>query len=192
MRCAREIEAEAYLPIRWSEAIERNPSTMLRTGSAGGAFQQPASPGSCCHGNVAPALAMTRMASLLPSFLSMEFSDQQISTGLRGSESSADLKVEKMIAEIGSVIRSAAPAQRGELKELAETLLREEVSSIPEETRAPPAAAGARSSNPLFAGILLTILGLAFFLLFPFVGAALGAIGVGLMIWGAVLSGIRK
>jgi hypothetical protein len=122
----------------------------------------------------------------------MELPEQQSSAGLRGAEASVDFKVEKMIADIGSLIRSAAPSRRAELKELAETLLHEEVLSIAEETPAQQGATGKRSANPLFAGILLTIFGLAFFLVFPFVGAALGAIGLALVIWGVVLSGIRK
>lgn len=41
MRGARENRrVEAYLPIRCSEAIERNPSTRLRTGFAGGPFSK--------------------------------------------------------------------------------------------------------------------------------------------------------
>lgn len=121
----------------------------------------------------------------------MALPDRQEVSASHGSEPSADLRIEKLTADIGMAIRSAAPGERSELKELAETLLREEFSSIAEENRTAAAPAGGRS-NPLFAGILLTAFGLISFLLVPLVGAALGAIGIALVIWGAVLSGMRK
>lgn len=104
----------------------------------------------------------------------------------------ADAKVEKLVAEIARVIRSAEPQRRGELKELAEALLHDEVSAIAEAVSSGRTAAVSQNSNPLLAGILLLLLGVGFFLLFPLVGAALAAIGALLMIWGALLSWTRK
>mgnify|MGYP003578349888 CR=1 FL=1 len=109
-----------------------------------------------------------------------------------GSADAADQKVEKLVADIAGVIRSVEPEKRTELKELAEALLHDEISSIPEGTAPAPAPADGQRSNPLLAGILLTLLGLGFFLLFPLVGLALAGIGATLMIWGGVLSWLRK
>lgn len=103
-----------------------------------------------------------------------------------------DLKIERMIAEIAATIRSAEPGMRSELKELTEALLHDEISSIPESSRAAAQNLAAKSSNPLFAGILLTLFGLGFSLLFPLVGLALAAVGIGLSIWGVVMSGLRR
>lgn len=103
-----------------------------------------------------------------------------------------DLKIERMIAEIAATIRSAEPGMRSELKELTEALLHDEISSIPESSRAAAQNLAAKSSNPLFAGILLTLFGLGFSLLFPLVGLALAAVGIGLSIWGVIMSGLRR
>ena len=104
----------------------------------------------------------------------------------------ADQKVEKLVTDIAGVIRSVAPEKRGELKELAEALFHDEISAIAETTTAARTPAVAQRLNPLLPGVLLTLLGLGFFLLFPLVGFALAGIGASLMIWGAALSWLRK
>ena len=103
-----------------------------------------------------------------------------------------DAKIERMVGEIAAVIRTAGPDRRSELKELTEALLRDEISSIPESPSAATRTTVAKSANPLFAGILLTLFGLGFSLLLPLVGLALGAIGIGLAIWGVVMSSLRR
>jgi hypothetical protein len=113
------------------------------------------------------------------------------SLGGFSSDLGADQKVEKLVSDIAAVIRSAGPEKRGELKELAETLLHDEISSIAERGPIAPTPAVAQRFNPLLPGILVTLAGLGFFLLFPPVGLALAGIGAGLMIWGAVLSWLR-
>ena len=100
----------------------------------------------------------------------------------------ADQRIEKAVAEIAGVIRLAEPEKRGELKELAEALLHDEISSIAEGSTPVQTAVTGQRSNPLFAGFLIALLGGGFFLIFPFVGLALAVIGAILMIWGAVLS----
>lgn len=97
-------------------------------------------------------------------------------------------KIEQAVSDIGATIRLAEPARRGELKEFAETLLRDEISSIVERDSATQTPNVTQRSNPLFAGVLIALLGGAFFLLFPLVGLALAAIGAILMIWGGILS----
>jgi hypothetical protein len=107
-------------------------------------------------------------------------------------ETQSDRQVEKLVSDIAGVIRSARPEERGELKELAETLLRDEISSIMEQPPAAQTSAAAPRFNPLLPGILLTLLGVGFLLLFPLVGFALAGIGAALMIWGALLSWLRN
>ncbi len=114
------------------------------------------------------------------------------SLGNLGSDIRAEQKVEALVSEVASVIRSVPPERRGELKELAETLLHDEISSIMERAPAAQTPAAGSRSNPLLPGILLTLLGLAFLLLFPLVGFALAGIGAALVIWGVVLSWLRK
>jgi hypothetical protein len=97
-------------------------------------------------------------------------------------------KIEQAVGDIGATIRLAEPARRGELKEFAETLLHDEISSIVEQSSPTQTPVAAQRSNPLFAGVLIALLGGAFFLLFPPVGLALAAIGAILMIWGGILS----
>ena len=108
------------------------------------------------------------------------------------TDRAAEQKIEGMVGEIAATIRSAEPERRSELKELTEALLRDEISSIPESSRAATQSAPPKSSNPLFAGILLTLFGLGFSLLLPLMGLALVAIGIGLSIWGVVMSSLRR
>jgi hypothetical protein len=101
-------------------------------------------------------------------------------------------QVEKLVAEIGGVIRAAEPERRAGLKELAETLLHEEVATIAEEKRSTETEPRRLGSNPLAAGILLTLLGLGFLLMVPLIGITLTGIGVLLALSGAVMSWFRK
>ena len=99
-------------------------------------------------------------------------------------------QVEKLVGDIGRAIRNAEPGRRAGLKELAETLLHEEIASIREE---PEAAETVRKrANPLAAGILLVLLGFGLALIVPFIGLTLAAIGVILVLWGGVISWSRS
>lgn len=104
----------------------------------------------------------------------------------------AEEQVEKLVAEISRVIRAAEPEKRGGLKELAETLLHEEVSTLTEEPRQVEDVPSRSSANPLAAGILLGILGLGLLLIIPLVGATLTVIGLILAIWGGIISWSKK
>ncbi|MET0689822.1 MAG: hypothetical protein ABWZ38_02250 [Candidatus Binatia bacterium] len=104
----------------------------------------------------------------------------------------AEEQVEKLVAEISRVIRAAEPEKRAGLKELAETLLHEEVSTLNEEPRQVEDASSRSSANPLAAGILLGILGLGLLLIIPLVGATLAVIGLILAIWGGIISWSKK
>ncbi|HYT53484.1 MAG TPA: hypothetical protein VEQ38_02135 [Verrucomicrobiae bacterium] len=100
--------------------------------------------------------------------------------------------VEKLVAEIGSVIRTADPERRGELKELAETLVHEEMSTIAAQAEPAKDYFAQRSVNPLAGGILLTLLGAGFTLIIAPVGVGLMLIGLFLVIWGAIISWAKK
>jgi hypothetical protein len=111
------------------------------------------------------------------------------------NDSSFDIKaeqhVEKLVSEISGVIRSAEPEKRAGLKELAETLLHEEISTIVESPAGPWQSSPSRV-NPLAAGLLLVLLGLGFVLLFPLVGMTVTFIGAVLVVWGGAISWFRK
>jgi len=64
-------------------------------------------------------------------------------------------QVEKLVGDIGRAIRNAEPGRRAGLKELAETLLHEEIASIREEPEAAETTTVRKRANPLAAGILL-------------------------------------
>ena len=102
-----------------------------------------------------------------------------------------DQQVEKLVADIAGVIRAAPPEKRAELKDLAEALLRDEISSIVESSTVDREGRPYRS-NPLFGGVLLALVGLGFLLVFPMVAVTLLALGAVLIIWGGVISWLRK
>ncbi|HEX2928859.1 MAG TPA: hypothetical protein VHV54_04045 [Candidatus Binatia bacterium] len=104
----------------------------------------------------------------------------------------AENQVEALVSEISRVINAAEPEKRAGLKELAETLLHDEVSSIA-DAAAPPESGPLRySSNPLLAGLLLIVLGLGLLLILPPVGATIAFFGVVLAAWGGFISWFRK
>lgn len=105
---------------------------------------------------------------------------------------SSEEQVESLVADISRVIRAAEPEKRAGLKEFAETLLHEEVSTIADEQPQIKEASRSSSANPLAAGILLAALGLGLALLIPLVGATLARIGLILVIWGGVISWLKK
>jgi hypothetical protein len=103
-----------------------------------------------------------------------------------------DEEVEKLIAELGRVVRAAEAEKRAGLKELAETLLHEELSTVTDDTQKFETGQSRSRFNPLAPGILVGILGLGLLLIVPFVGVTLAAIGLILILWGAVMSGLRR
>ena len=104
----------------------------------------------------------------------------------------AETEVEDLIADIGGIIRSTDPEKRAGLKELAETLLHEEISTIAEGSTAVAGQMPPPRFNPLAPGILVMLLALGFLLIFPVVGVTLASIGVVLMVWGGVMSWFKK
>jgi hypothetical protein len=109
------------------------------------------------------------------------------------AEIRSEEQVERLVTDISRIIRAAEPEKRAGLKELAETLLHEEVATIADEaSEAERAPARPRRMNPLAPGILLIILGLGLMLIIPLIGVTLIGIGLILAVWGGVISGFRK
>lgn len=108
------------------------------------------------------------------------------------ADNRSEEQVERLIADISRVIRAAEPEKRAGLKELAETLLHEEVATIAEEAPQTQRALERSRMNPLAPGILLIILGLGLMLIIPLIGVTLAAIGLIMAVWGGVISGFRK
>lgn len=115
------------------------------------------------------------------------------SNAATAAEIRSEERVEHLVTDIGRTIRAAEPEKRAGLKELAETLLHEEIATIveeaPEAQRVPERP---RRMNPLAPGILLIVLGLGLMLIIPLIGVTLAVIGLILAVWGGVISGFRK
>jgi hypothetical protein len=93
-----------------------------------------------------------------------------------------------LVAEIGEVIRAAEPDRRVKLKELAETLFHDEVSTIAAQSQQVESALRRYGFNPLPLGIILMILSLGFFVISPLLSLILGLIGMVLGVWGGIIS----
>lgn len=100
----------------------------------------------------------------------------------------AEERVEKLVAEIGEVIRTAEPTRQMELSELAETLIHEEVSTIPAQSQQPASAPSRRGFNPLPLGLILMVLSVGLFVIVPLLSLILAAVGVILAVWGGIMS----
>ena len=105
---------------------------------------------------------------------------------------STENQVETLVGNIGRVIRAAEPRERPGLKELAETLLHEEISGIDEPAESIKADGSRRPFNPLAAGILLMILGIGIALVVAPVGLSVVLVGLFFGAWGAILSWMKK
>lgn len=103
----------------------------------------------------------------------------------------SDQEIERLAQEIGRLIRSAEPQHREDLKELAYTLIREEMIQGDEGERmaegSPPG-----SFNPLGAGVLILVLGAGLSFVFGPVGLFLMFGGLFFILWGAVISWVKK
>jgi hypothetical protein len=104
------------------------------------------------------------------------------------SAAGAEERVGKLVAEIGVVIRSADPDRRLELKELTETLLHDEVSTIAAQSQPVESARRRYGFNPLPLGIILIVLSIGFFVIVPLLSLLLAFIGTVLGVWGGIMS----
>lgn len=95
-------------------------------------------------------------------------------------------EIERLAQEIGRLIQSAEPEKQQDLKELAYTLIREEMF---ERGEPEPKEGGApRPFNPLGTGVLFIVLGAGLSFVFGPVGLMLMLFGAIFVVWGAALS----
>jgi hypothetical protein len=97
-------------------------------------------------------------------------------------------EIERLARETGRLIREANPETQEELREAASAIMREEAHEVHETTQAERRPA----MNPLAAGLGLVVIGAGLAFLFPPVGLGLLVIGVLAIVWGGVISAIRK
>lgn len=100
-------------------------------------------------------------------------------------------EIERLAQQIGRLIQSVEPERREDLKELAYTLIREEVFQRGEEEK-PGQGSAPKPLNPLGAGILILILGGGLSFVFGPVGIVLMLGGLLFILWGAVISLVKR
>ncbi|MGH7772176.1 MAG: hypothetical protein ACREQA_08040 [Candidatus Binatia bacterium] len=100
-------------------------------------------------------------------------------------------EVERLSQEIGRLIQSAEPQRREDLKELAYTLIREEMFETGggEQTKE---ASSPRPLNPLGVGVLIFVLGAGLSFIFGPVGIVLMLGGLIFILWGALISWLKR
>lgn len=98
-------------------------------------------------------------------------------------------EIERLAREAGRLIREADPETREELRDAAAAIMREEAHEA-EETKTEPEAR--RAMNPLAAGLGLLVIGAGLAFIVPPVGLSLLAIGAFAIVWGGVMSAIRR
>lgn len=104
---------------------------------------------------------------------------------------STEAEVERLAERIGRLIRSVEPENREDLKELAFSLVREELIRG-EEPREAASGSTPAPMNPLGAGVIFLVLGFGLSFVFGPVGLALMAGGLFFIVWGAVISWFKK
>lgn len=100
-------------------------------------------------------------------------------------------EIERLAQEIGRLIQSAEPQRREDLKELAYTLIREEMIQA---GAGEPGQEGAAPSpfNPLGAGVLIFGVGAGLSFIFGPVGLVLMLGGLIFVVWGAAISWLKR
>ena len=100
-------------------------------------------------------------------------------------------EIERLAQEIGRLIQSVEPERREDLKELAYTLIREEMFERgwgDEKT----ASATPGPFNPLGTGVLFLVLGGGLSFVFGPVGLTLMLFGLIFIVWGAAISWLKR
>jgi hypothetical protein len=99
-------------------------------------------------------------------------------------------EVERLAQELGRLIQSAEPEKREDLKDLAFTLIREEIFERGETE--PKSDGTIRPFNPLGTGVLIFVLGAGLSFVFGPVGLTLMLGGVIFIVWGAIISWFKR
>jgi hypothetical protein len=101
-------------------------------------------------------------------------------------------EIERLARETGRLIREAEPEIQEELREAAAAVMREEAHGSAATTAQPQEPQGRRGMNPLAAGLGLLLVGGGLSFIIPPVGIALVGAGIIAVVWGAVISFVRK
>ncbi len=113
-----------------------------------------------------------------------------VSNSPNSGQQTPEDEVEKLAQDIGRLIRAVEPQGREELKELAYTLIREEMNEgavgegVTEGSPAGP-------FNPLGVGVLILVLGAGLSFIFGPVGLLLMLGGLIFILWGAIISWVK-
>jgi hypothetical protein len=109
----------------------------------------------------------------------------------KSEQESPEEEVERLAEHIGRLIRSVEPDKREDLKELAFSLVREELIRGEDLEQGPGTGAPA-PMNPLGIGVLFFGLGAGLSFVFGPVGLALMLVGLIFVVWGAIMSRVKK
>jgi hypothetical protein len=101
-------------------------------------------------------------------------------------------EIERLARETGRLIREAAPEIQEELREAATAIMREEAREGAATAVRPQEPQGRRGMNPLAAGLGLLLIGGGLSFIIPPVGVALLGAGMIAVVWGAVISFMRR
>lgn len=109
----------------------------------------------------------------------------------RADQQGPEEDIERLAQEIGQLIRREEPQRREELRELAYTLIREELI---ETGGGEEAVEGSPPGpfNPLGTGILIFVLGAGLSFIFGPVGLLLMLGGMIFIVWGAAISWMKR
>ncbi len=114
-----------------------------------------------------------------------------VSNSPNSGQQTPEDEVEKLAQDIGRLIREVNPERREDLKELAYTLIREEMNqSAAGEVMKEGSPAG--PFNPLGVGVLILVLGAGLSFIFGPVGLVLMLGGFIFILWGAMISWFKK
>ena len=114
-----------------------------------------------------------------------------ISDSPHSGQQTPEEEVERLAQDIGRLIRAVEPDKRDDLKELAFTLIREEMMQGSGGDEA-AAESPAGPFNPMGIGALIFFLGAGLSFIFGPVGLLLMLGGAVFVLWGLVLSWLRK
>ena len=108
-----------------------------------------------------------------------------------GASQAREQEIERLAQEIGRLIQGADPERREDLKDLAFALIREELIHKVEGEESEGGSTPA-PFNPLGTGVLIFVLGAGLSFIVGPVGLVLMAGGVIFVVWGALISWLKR
>jgi Flp pilus assembly protein TadB len=109
-------------------------------------------------------------------------------TPVGSEQAKREEQIEKLARKAGRLIRDAATETQEELREAASALMREEASAIREAGQ----LTRRRPMNPLAAGLGLLVVGAVLAFVIPPVGVTLAFCGLVGILWGAIITWVKK